>query len=465
MPGSREHEGARGSLPGLGSGFDAGPPATRLLLWVGLLALSLALGCGHDSAPRNVLLISLDTLRADHLGLYGHVRATSPRLDGFAGTAIVFDRAVAPAANTPPSQASMMTSVDPGRHGFTGNDDRLPDRFPTLAERLQQGGWKTGGFVDGGYLSASFGFDRGFEVYDDRAGGFAAILPKARRWLEGVGDAPFFLFLHTYDIHAPYAPPLPYRDMFHEVPFRGSFEPTAHNMHRAFERDLTLTEAERRHAVLRYDEGIRYVDDLLGDFLDELERRGVLDQTLVIVTSDHGEEFGEHGSYLHWQLFYEPILRVPLILRPPGGVSGGRRVGDLAELLDVAPTILDAVGESIPEAMQGRSLLGEKSGADGLPVALAWPPNPATMSIRSLIHGRYQLRFHAKGSPRLELYDLEAEAASRTDVAALRPRVAEAYHERARELLGRTATHEPAAQPIAEELRSQLEALGYIQDD
>ena len=222
----------------------------------GRLAVTLALalaasGCARSDLPRarNVVLISLDTLRADHLGVYGHHRDTSPHIDALASESFVFERALASSPNTTPSQMSMMTSLYPNRHGYTGQGGQLTADQPTLASLLREAGFHTAGFVDGGYMRAEFGFDRGFEVYDDRTGGIARILERAIAWLEEADREPFFLFLHCYDIHSPYRPPAPFRGMFHDVRHEGDLEPPAVDMSKVFTGGRDLSDEELRHVV------------------------------------------------------------------------------------------------------------------------------------------------------------------------------------------------------------------------
>ena len=334
------------------AGFGSSSWSLRSLLVGLILAAAYAAvltGCSDSTsgAPppiRNIVLISLDTLRADHLGVYGYPRETSPKIDSFARQAFVFDRMLAPAPNTPPSQMAMMTSLYPGRHGFTGKGDKLVAGIETLAERLSAAGLRTAGFVDGGYLHAAFGFDRGFDSYNHRGGGLAEILPRATRWLDAHADEPFFLFLHTYDIHAPYFSPPPFGGMFHEQPYAGDLVPTVERLDALFLEQAELDPVDVQHLVDSYDEGIRYTDFQIGRFLDELERRGHFDDTLIILTSDHDEEFGEHGSVIHWQLYFQPNLRIPLIVRPPGGAEGPLRIAAPAQLIDILPTLLALVG-------------------------------------------------------------------------------------------------------------------------
>jgi len=444
-----------------------------------VLALATLMPACSESQPtdtgpaRNVVLVSLDTLRADHLGLYGYARDTSPELDAFAQEAFVFERALAPAPNTPPSQMAMMTGLYPGRHGFTGNDDTLGPGIETLALRLRAAGVRTAGFVDGGYLRAFFGFDRGFEHYDDDGGGFAEILPKARQWLDAHGEEPFFLFLHSYDVHAPYVSPPPFEGMFHDQPYTGDLVPTSERIDTIWREKVALTAAEMQHLVDSYDEGIRYTDDRLGAFLRHLEELGRLDDTLVIVTSDHGEEFGEHGSVHHWQLYFQPNLRVPLIVRPPGGVAGPVRIAAQAELIDVLPTVLAWVGAESLAAAQGRSLLPllapDAAAAPGgrERAAFAWWPDPEQLPLRSLVLGDHQLLFNELLPGRDELYDLAADPMGQRDLAAEQPeRVARLRELGLQGMQDNAPIHAERTRPrmkLDRKTQEQLKALGYQQ--
>ncbi len=451
--------------------------------WMLTAAFAAALsGCSEPPAEtlppiRKIVLISLDTLRPDHLGIYGYPRETSPRIDEFARQSFVFDRTLAPAPNTPPSQMSMMTSLYPGRHGFTGKGDRLAPGVETLAGRLREAGLRTAGFVDGGYLHAAFGFDRGFDSYDHRGGGLAEILPRALRWLDAHDDEPFFLFLHSYDIHAPYFSPPPYDGMFHERPYVGDLIPTVERLDALFLEQAVLGPEDIQHLVDSYDEGIRYTDALIGRLLDDLERRGRFDDTLIILTSDHGEEFGEHGSLIHWQLYYQPNLRIPLIVRPPGGAEGPLRIADPAELIDILPTLLALVGADPLDGAQGRSLVSTMSarrdggsrnsrGRESDRVALGWWPDPEQLPLRSVVQGDHQLIFNVLAAGRDELYDVVADPMTQHDLALEKPELVTRLRELG--LRGMRANRPIEAARgnteliLTPEIHDQLRALGYL---
>jgi arylsulfatase len=441
--------------------------SSRTAIRILLLAAGAGLGCGPaELGAESAILISLDTLRADHVGLYGYARDTSPNLDRFAREAFVFERALASSPNTAPSHASLMTSLYPGRHAFTGTDDRIPAEHETLASLLRRAGRRTAAFTDGVYVRGELGFDRGFELYDDAGTGLAETLPRARRWLEANGAEPFFLFLHTYDVHAPYDPPPPYRDLFHERPYAGDVEPTGPALNRIWLEDVELGAEDLRHIEARYDEGIRWTDAQLGDFLRWLDERGFLERAVVIVTSDHGEEFGEHGSVLHWQLYYEPNLHVPLVVRPPGGVDGPVRIPGSVQLIDLLPTLLELLGAPPHPAAQGVSLVGSmlRRRADERP-AFAWWADPHELPLRSIVHGDRQLVFDETRPGFGELYDVAADPRAQRDLAAGEPGAVRSLRALAMPVMQANRTPPLAPRSRNPELErkivERLEQLGY----
>jgi arylsulfatase A-like enzyme/SAM-dependent methyltransferase len=347
-------------------------------------ALALA-GCAAVEPPprphggyrgANVVLISIDTLRADRLSVYGYGRPTSPNLERFAAEGVLFERFYYNGGGTLPSHMSMMTSLYPGTHKLHPNLTKSlePERV-TLAEVFQVAGYATGGFADVGYLQAKWGFDQGFDVYDDAGHKFAGILPKARRWLDAHHDRPFFLFLHTYDVHSN-SIRLPY-ECPGEYPFRYTGGPhpsfdgcrggrcasdflahanVALRTGRTTPPEI-LAPDELAFVSSLYDGCINYVDDRIAEVLGWLDELGLAEETLVVVTSDHGEEFLEHGYLLHDQGGYEELAHIPLLLRLPDRAHGGTRVEHLAEMVDLMPTVLDLVGLPLPGDAQGASLV------------------------------------------------------------------------------------------------------------
>jgi arylsulfatase A-like enzyme len=322
--------------------------------------------------PMNVLIVSLDTVRADHLGCYGYERNTTPRLDDFAEEAILFERAFAQAPETVSSHMTLFTSLYPSVHGirevFEGKV--LHAEVPTLARTLRdhEHPYRTAAFTEGGGVSSFIGFEHGFDRYHDgTAGGsrpqkmIEATFAHAIDWLRRNADRRFFLFLHTYEAHTPYVPPPPYDRMFGPGA-DGPIQPplgTAQIEQLVLERRLKYGDPGVDRIVGLYDGEIRYLDDHLGALFDEMRGLGLLDSTLVIVLSDHGEDFFDHLSIAsHGHTLYDELMHVPLLVRPPGGRgSAPDRIGAPVGLIDLMPTVLELVGADLPEGLQGESLV------------------------------------------------------------------------------------------------------------
>ncbi len=347
------------------------------------------------AAPRGVILVSVDTLRADRLGAYGSTRGLTPNLDRFATESVVFGEVYAQANETLPSHASLYTSRYPSELGVL--DGRFVPRgdAPTLAAVFHAAGWQTAGFVAGGHLARGFGLSAGFGTYDDTAswGSLRDTTPRALRWLDtnAVG-APFLLLVHGYDMHDRYLKPPPFGYALadaadsglgaeagrvaggstrvvggHLASSLGAIEGLALTRPR-FERGdgieavdpeaRALAAADIAHLAALYDGAAAWMDACFGLFMAGLETRGLLDDVLIIVLSDHGEELGEHGAFEHRASLTDETLHVPLMVRLPGGAHGGRRVDGLVGLLDVAPTALALAGVPVPVGARGTSLVG-----------------------------------------------------------------------------------------------------------
>lgn len=286
----------------------------------------------------NVILIVVDTLRADHLGCYGYERNTSPNIDRIAGDAIVFENAISQSAWTTPAHASMFTGLLPSGHGliYYGNTGKLGGRLPTLAGILGENGYVTVGFSGGAFIGKNFGLDSGFDVYESRGRDFKENIETSIQWVRENKGNKFFLFLHGYDVHGPYTPPAGY-NIFRE--YNGTI-----NTSSCFIGERTKPENKEyaEFMVAQYDGEIRYVDHLLGGFFKFLEDENLFDSTIVIVTSDHGEEFFEHGGCNHIHSVYEELIKVPLIIRTPN--VGIRRIRtQVPASTGILPTVLDLI--------------------------------------------------------------------------------------------------------------------------
>jgi arylsulfatase A-like enzyme len=451
------------------------PPVRRALVPVLLLA-ALALAAVFalrraPARPRHLVLISIDTLRQDRLGAYGYPRPTSPALDALAARGVVFENAFSPCSWTVPSHVSLLTGLHPSRHGVRGRRDRIGASATTLAEWLQARGFETGAVVNSNLLDATRGFARGFDHFE-RVGfqRFAPAAPevhaRALRWLEGRGERPFFLFLHHYDVHSDYSPAPEYRRMFLR-PYAGIATGATGQLaaQRLGRLELGPVDAERLSDL--YDAEIRQLDDELGRFFAELERRGVLRETAVIVTSDHGEEFLEHGGFLHGRTLHGELVRVPLVLAGPG-IPAGRRVASPASLEDVLPTAASLLGVDAPAQLDGVDLSASFRGGPepGRERTLWfetdwWLEQPEGSWKRAVQQGRWKLHY-GRPDDRFALYDLATDPGERTDLAAQQPERLAELRALLEPQLGPRSRAEQREELSPEEIE-QLRELGYLE--
>lgn len=311
-------------------------------------ALLLASCAGRSPSgppkPEIVILISIDTLRADHLGCYGYPRKTSPYLDRLASEGTLFEDAMTPAPWTLPAHASLLTGLYPSRHGVKGFGHYLPAKIDTLAQLLHRQGYVTAAVVNSHLLTSRSGLDRGFrefvyleEVVPQREP-TKGIIDQATSWLGRFREQKLFLFVHTYDVHSDYKAEERYEREFVR-PYVGRADGTSRQLMAFREGKAALGRGDASHLIDLYDAGIRQTDDELLRLTDYLRASGLLERTLLVITSDHGEESFEHGGVLHGKTQYQEVVKVPLILRGPG-IPKGRRVAAPVSLLDVMPTLL-----------------------------------------------------------------------------------------------------------------------------
>jgi len=423
---------------------------TGALALLGLLAYVLLVRTGRGGVDlaagttHNVLLITLDTTRADRLGCYGYASARTPRLDALAAAGVRFARAYAPAPLTLPSHASIMSGLYPVAHGVRNNGHDLPAGIATLAGILKAKGFATAAFVSSFSVDSRFGIGRGFDVYDDT---FDAEQPlkganaerraeetfaRFSKWLAGIGSERFFAWVHYYDPHLPYDPPAPYRE---------------------------------GHP---YDGEIAYMDRYVGAVLDLLGERGLLDKTLIVTAGDHGEGFGDKVETGHGIFLYDETLRVPLIVRDLAVFRRPRVVESAVRLIDVAPTILETIGLGREAAgMQGQSLVPSMGGRPGKDLdALIETFYPRENFGWSELVGLVADRWKLVQSPRPELFDLGADPGERTNLfGAAAAKAGELGQRLEREILRMSAGPGAAATgaaPGRAEDRERLRSLGYV---
>lgn len=433
------------------------------------LAATLS-GCGDRP---NVILVSIDTLRPDHLGVYGYPRGTSPHIDALARESMVFDQAIAHAPSTLSSHASILTSLLPQHHGASvGGMTALAPEVLTLAEVLKEHGYATASFNGGVQLDAAYGIAQGFDVYESvRIKGtgpdalqapedrLISMVGRALEWIESVRERPFFLFLHSYEVHHPYTP----QDEFWK-PTQEAYDGVVPRdvsvgfLVSAINGEVTLREEDRQRIVDAYDAEIRSADAAVGELIEQLRRASLLEDTVVIVTSDHGEEFGERG-WMGWHshTLYDELLRVPLLIRLPRAEGGGQRIAEQVRGIDVAPTVLSVLGIDVPPAFAGRSLLPWRDRAD-VDAAVSQQdtgPKRDVVSLRTEEWKLYEGR----------LYHLANDPGERRSVRSAQREVGEQLEGALEALLAERDLRAGIPVELEQPLIERLRALGYLRDD
>ena len=394
---------------------------------------------------RNVVLISIDTCRADRLSCYGFKRETTPHIDAVAREGVLFRQALTPVPLTTAAHSSMLTGTYPPTHGVhLNNGIALAATNVTLAEVLREGGFRTAAFVGGFPLDPQFGLNQGFETYDfaftktsettapysERSA--EEVTRPALAWLDQHNAGPFFLFLHYYDPHLPYQPPPPYASAYADDPYAGE---------------------------------IAYVDQWIGRLVDRLRALHVYDDTLLIITADHGESLGDHGEKSHGFFVYQSTQHVPLVIRAPGNAKGSRVEGRVS-LVDLMPTVLDLTGLNAPERVQGTSLragLERRKAQDGAR-PLYCESLEATQFACSALHGLVEGAWKYIRTPRQELYDLANDPAETRNLFASEQPRAERMRDRLQGMLDEmeAAAPQPSAAKADPDAVKRLQSLGYV---
>jgi choline-sulfatase len=401
---------------------------------------------GRRAAGTPVILISIDTLRADHLSCYGDKRIHTPHIDAFAEGGTLFAHSASLVPLTFPSHVTLLTSTYPFANGIEDNGDDLPPGAVTLATALKAYGYRTAAFVSTFILDRRFGLNQGFDVYDspfdlhrhtgidpgDLKRPASDVESAAARWIGENAGKPFFVFLHFYDLHTPYDPPAVYR---------------------------------RRYPGSGYDAEIAYVDSTLGEFEDFLRQRGLFRKCLIVFTADHGEGLNEHGESAHGYFIYQSTIHVPLIFHWPASSAGfPQRVDAPVSLIDVAPTILQFLGLPLPRQFQGHSLLSEiQDGSFGQyePIyseSLYGYYHFGTAPLRSLRLGPYKFI----SAPRPELYNLKSDLGETHNIYGQHRAVAASLREQLHELMARYQHAQVPHRVLSPEAINLLQSLPYV---
>ena len=454
-----------------------------LLCLAGLVLLS---ACGRRERP-NVLIITIDTLRADHLACYGYDKPTSPEIDAFAASAVLFEQVLCQAPQTLPSHASIFTGLYPRTHKAISHETVVAPEFTTLAEVLSENGYATGAMVSNHVLDPRYGLDQGFATYKAvhraypeprRAAMYAReedpTTDEALAWLEDHGKSPFFLWIHWFHPHRAYDPPPRYKQMF-----AGSYSGPAVDQGefamKAWREKIDLPAEDVAYMRGLYDGEVAFTDAQVGRVLDELESSGLARNTLVIITSDHGEILYEHEHYFgHDIAVYDECTLVPLLIRLPGVEPARRRVPGLVQTIDIFPTVLEALGIAPLAQVEGKSLLPLVRGSaeattrygfsETFPFPEKCPPRHAVRSEAAKLIWRQE----PPAEVVKEFYDLGVDPGETTNLYRGNPQIGDSPE--ARELDAALAAWTapgglvPAPIPSATESgrRKILKSLGYL---
>ncbi len=466
-----------------------------------MILCSVLLGaCGQDRRPPNILLIVIDTLRADHLSAYGYSRPTSPHIDALARSGALFEDASSVSSHTRPATASMLTGLYPAVHGAVGFQGSVSPDVRTLAEALGEAGYRTVGFHRNGNISERFGFGRGFDLWVGVEKGVwrklrretpkevplriswiddSLVTEKALDFFSEAGESPFFLYLHLADPHDPYTPPkdsdlfpadplTPTAELFYQQPVRSATQekPVLNRLRLG---RLPLDDLTRRQVVELYDAEIAASDAQVGRILTGLAESGLSDETVVLLTSDHGEEFWEHGDLGHGHSHYQELLHVPFIVAGPG--IAPRRLDTPVSLIDLAPTILDFAGLEVGD-LPGRSLLPELTSRrqlESIPVysesLMRTDFYADSLLFRSLRVDDLKLTLDFRRKRKL-LFDLAVDAGEHNNLGATesgqRRQLLETLLRTHSENLRAGRQMVASTTDVPEDLAARLQALGYV---
>ena len=348
------------------------------LTWALLLAavVSITAACGRQPKA-NILVITIDTLRADHLSSYGYPKQTSPRMDGFAGGAVLFENVACQSSQTLPSHASIFIGTNPRVHKAISHESPVDAEETTLAELLKEAGYSTGAFISSHALDSEYGLDQGFDTYwevhkehsykERRLANTEErdlTTDAALAWLNENKDSRFFLWIHWFQPHRPYNPPPAYVSAFAGA-YEGSATSEPEFIMKVWREALDLPDEDVAYLTGLYDGEVAFADAQVGRILDQLEALGLLENTIVVITADHGEILYEHEHYFgHDIALYDECLMIPLIIHAPAPAGAQRRIGQLVQSLDILPTLLDLLEMDLPDYLEGKSLLPLMAGSE-----------------------------------------------------------------------------------------------------
>jgi arylsulfatase A-like enzyme len=469
---------------------------TRSALLAIAAAAIAAGGCSGAEKHPNVLLISIDMLRPDHLRAYGYGQDTSPNIDAMAREGVLFANHFASSSWTLPSHAALFTSLPDSLHGCTDTDKVLDDSAVTLAERFLAAGYATAGFFSGPYLHPAFGLGQGFEHYEDCASYAAKIDGRppsewamdkgvmleshqdvtnervygaVKKWLDARPSRPFFLFAHFFDVHFDFTPPPPYDKKF-DPDYQGWVD--GKNFMFSDDYEKNMPPRDFQHLLALYDGEIAWTDSFIGRLRADLEKAGILDDTVIVITSDHGTEFFEHGDKGHRKTLHDEVIRIPLVVRYPKKLPRGMKIEDLSRGIDVGPTVLELAGFPPPADVLGTSLVPEIQNPGTRVVGrVVSELNSVGRNLRSVRTLKWKL-VDKIGASEHWYFDLQRDPAERipmSDFDSELGKKAENGYQAEVDALNAFAEHHPVpaakgapkGDPLPPEVDAKLRVLGY----
>lgn len=450
-------------------------PIRRLPALLAASAAALLLGSCGGGRPTGLVLVTVDTLRADRIGAWGRPDGTTPALDAFAARSVVFAETIAPRSQTWPTLASILTSRHPVTHGIRKNGQSLNDGVDTIAEVLAARGYSCAAFLSNSGQAGWPGFD---PVRDERDQD-RHLLSEAKGWLRANADRKFFLWIHFFAPHRPFQPPPPYVDLY-DPGYDGWVDGSIEQMREITAGQREASAADVRHMLARYEGEVRWFDRMLGELLGAIDEMELSGRTVVALTADHGEElYARHRYFSHSASIFDTVLHVPLCIRAPGAPAPGRLVPGIAESIDIAPTLLALLGIDAPKAWEGRRLDAVMRGEASLPAdhTAFSELEDRIVSARTrdfrYIHNPDGFDFPMEGGElglafpyaKEELYRHKDDPAERRDRRAELPGTAAMLRERTLDWMDahdwEAASRRHAGSSIPEEVLRSLEALGY----
>ncbi len=443
-----------------------------------------------DKKVKNVIVLLIDTLRADKLTAYAKTRVKSTVFEKFAGESALFERCQANSNWTKPSCASVLTGLHPDSHKARGHSSRLASSVKMASEIFLEAGFSTGAFIANGYLAKEFGFNRGWTKYvnyirETKNTDAQNVFKESLEFIKEQTDKPFFTYIQTIDPHVPYDPPDEFLKIYDAQSYDGPVRPrsTGNILEQYKRKKVELNARDKRRLEALYDGEINYHDVHFGHFLDGLKTLGVLDDTIIIACSDHGEEFFDHDSVGHGHTLHQELLHVPLVMRAPGLVPRGRRISADVGLADILPTVLAATGQTIPKGMEGANLIPAANGTLEDPLGAAfssfWSEADSRNLQWSVRRGNWKMRM--RGPVNTYVHNLAQDPAEKMDVDERHPIALRALRialgqfiaapdkaawtsgQIAAQVVIKPEAEEDMVEALPEDLKAQLRQLGYMQ--